>query len=147
TISINIVEFREMEGITNRSDLKIVKRHGTKTFEQAVGFLRIVGGEESLDQTPVHPEQYKNTYKLLKEIDASIEELGEESIKEKFNTLNKRKYSEENNIGLPTLNDIIDSLITPLRDIRDKYDTPILKSDVLELSDLKEGMKLSGTVR
>ncbi|HJB79153.1 MAG TPA: S1 RNA-binding domain-containing protein, partial [Candidatus Nosocomiicoccus stercorigallinarum] len=68
-------------------------------------------------------------------------------IKEKLNTLNKRKYSEENNIGLPTLNDIIDSLITPLRDIRDKYDTPILKSDVLELSDLKEGMKLSGTVR
>src|SRR5699024_2498175 len=76
-----------------------------------------------------------------------IEELGEESTKEKLNTLNKRKSSEENNIGLPTLNDIIDSLITPLRDIRDKYDTPILKSDVLELSDLKEGMKLSGTVR
>src|SRR5699024_11565513 len=77
----------------------------------------------------------------------SIEEICEESIKEKLYTLNKRKYSEENYIGLPTLNDIIDSLITPLRDIRDKYDTPILKSDVLELSDLKEGMKLSGTVR
>ncbi len=147
TISRNIVEFRETEGITKRSDLKKVKRLGPKTFEQAVGFLRIVGGEEPLDQTPIHPEQYKNTYNLLKEIDASIEELGEESIKEKLNTLNKRKYSEENNIGLPTLNDIIDSLITPLRDIRDKYDTPILKSDVLELSDLKEGMKLSGTVR
>lgn len=147
TISRNIVEFRETEGITKRSDLKKVKRLGPKTFEQAVGFLRIVGGEEPLDQTPIHPEQYKNTYNLLKEIDASIDELGEESIKEKLNTLDKRKYSEENDIGLPTLNDIIDSLIAPLRDIRDKYDTPILKSDVLEISDLKEGMKLSGTVR
>ena len=147
TISKNIVEYRETEGITKRSDLKKVKRLGPKTFEQAVGFLRIVGGEEPLDQTPIHPEQYKNTYALLKSVGASIDELGEESIKEKLNTLDKRKYSEENDIGLPTLNDIIDSLIAPLRDIRDKYDTPILKSDVLELSDLKEGMKLSGTVR
>ena len=147
-ISKNIVAFREEnKGINKRSDLKKVPRLGPKTFEQCVGFLRIIDGKEPLDQTEIHPEQYKNTYKLLDTIGASIEELGTDEIKEKLETLDQRAFAEKEGIGLPTLEDMVKSLIAPLRDIRDQYDTPLLKSDVLEMKDLKSGMKLSGTVR
>lgn len=147
-ISKNIVAFREEnKGINKRSDLKKVPRLGPKTFEQCVGFLRIIDGKEPLDQTEIHPEQYKNTYKLLDTIGASIEELGTDEIKEKLETLDQRAFAEKEGIGLPTLEDMVKSLIAPLRDIRDQYDTPFLKSDVLEMKDLKSGMKLSGTVR
>ena len=147
-ISKNIVAFREEnKGINKRSDLKKVPRLGPKTFEQCVGFLRIIDGKEPLDQTEIHPEQYKNTYKLLDTIGASIEELGTDEIKEKLEKLDHRAFAEKEGIGLPTLEDMVKSLIAPLRDIRDQYDTPLLKSDVLELKDLKSGMKLSGTVR
>lgn len=147
-ISKNIVAFREEnKGINKRSDLKKVPRLGPKTFEQCVGFLRIIDGKEPLDQTEIHPEQYKNTYKLLDTIGASIEELGTDEIKEKLEKLDQRAFAEKEGIGLPTLEDMVKSLIAPLRDIRDQYDTPLLKSDVLELKDLKSGMKLSGTVR
>ncbi len=147
-ISKNIVAFREEnKGINKRSDLKKVPRLGPKTFEQCVGFLRIIDGKEPLDQTEIHPEQYKNTYKLLDTIGASIEELGTDEIKEKLEKLDQCAFAEKEGIGLPTLEDMVKSLIAPLRDIRDQYDTPLLKSDVLELKDLKPGMKLSGTVR
>lgn len=147
-ISKNIVAFREEnKGINKRSDLKKVPRLGPKTFEQCVGFLRIIDGKEPLDQTEIHPEQYKNAYKLLDTIGASIEELGTDEIKEKLEKLDQHAFAETEGIGLPTLQDMVKSLIAPLRDIRDQYDTPLLKSDVLELKDLKPGMKLSGTVR
>ena len=147
-ISKNIVAFREEnKGINKRSDLKKVPRLGPKTFEQCVGFLRIIDGKEPLDQTEIHPEQYKNTYKLLDTIGASIKDLGTDEIKEKLEKLDQGAFAEKEGIGLPTLEDIVKSLIAPLRDIRDQYDTPLLKSDVLEMKDLKSGMKLSGTVR
>ncbi|CAD2072145.1 Tex family protein [Phocicoccus pinnipedialis] len=147
-ISKNIVAFREEnKGIHKRTDLKKVPRLGPKTFEQCVGFLRIIDGKEPLDQTEIHPEQYKNAKKLLETIGSSIEEIGTDDIKMKLEKLDQRAFAEENDIGLPTLEDMVKSLIAPLRDIRDQYDTPLLKSDVLELRDLKPGMKLSGTVR
>lgn len=147
-ISKNIVAFREEnKGINKRSDLKKVPRLGPKTFEQCVGFLRIIDGKEPLDQTEIHPEQYKNAYKLLDTIGASIKDLGTDEIKEKLEKLDQRAFAEKEGIGLPTLEDMVKSLIAPLRDIRDQYDTPLLKSDVLEMKDLKSGMKLSGTVR
>lgn len=147
-ISKNIVAFREEnKGINKRSDLKKVPRLGPKTFEQCVGFLRIIDGKEPLDQTEIHPEQYKNTYKLLDTIGASIKDLGTDEIKEKLEKLDQGAFAEKEGIGLPTLEDMVKSLIAPLRDIRDQYDTPLLKSDVLEMKDLKSGMKLSGTVR
>lgn len=147
-ISKNIVAFREEnKGINKRSDLKKVPRLGPKTFEQCVGFLRIIDGKEPLDQTEIHPEQYKNTYKLLDTIGASIKDLGTDEIKEKLEKLDQGAFAEKEGIGLPTLEDMVKSLIAPLRDIRDQYDTQLLKSDVLEMKDLKSGMKLSGTVR
>lgn len=147
-ISKNIVAFREEnKGINKRSDLKKVPRLGPKTFEQCVGFLRIIDGKEPLDQTEIHPEQYKNAYKLLDTIGASIKDLGTDEIKEKLEKLDQGAFAEKEGIGLPTLEDMVKSLIAPLRDIRDQYDTPLLKSDVLEMKDLKSGMKLSGTVR
>lgn len=147
-ISKNIVTFREEnKGINKRSDLKKVPRLGPKTYEQCIGFLRIIDGKEPLDQTEIHPEQYKNTKELLRTVGATIEEIGTDEIKEKLEKLNKQEFAEKHDIGLPTLEDIVKSLIVPLRDIRDQYDTPLLKSDVLKLSDLKPNMKLSGTVR
>lgn len=147
-ISKNIVAFREEnDGFKKRSELKKVARLGDKTYEQCVGFLRIFNGKEPLDMTPIHPEQYKNTYKLIETIGLTIDNLGENSMSEKLDALNIKETAEMLNIGVPTLEDIIVSLKAPMRDIRDKYDTPLLKSDVLGIEDLKAGMTLSGTVR
>lgn len=147
-ISKNIVAFREENGgFKKRSELKKVARLGDKTYEQCVGFLRIFNGKEPLDMTPIHPEQYKNTYKLIETIGLTIDNLGEDSMSEKLDALNIKETAEMLNIGVPTLEDIILSLKAPMRDIRDKYDTPLLKSDVLGIEDLKAGMTLSGTVR
>lgn len=147
-ISKNIVTFREENGgFKKRSELKKVARLGDKTYEQCVGFLRIFNGKEPLDVTPIHPEQYKNTYQLIKTIGLTIENLGEDVMSEKLDALNIKETAEMLDIGVPTLEDIILSLKAPMRDIRDKYDTPLLKSDVLGIEDLKTGMTLSGTVR
>lgn len=140
--------FREENGgFKKRSELKKVARLGDKTYEQCVGFLRIFNGKEPLDVTPIHPEQYKNTYQLIKSIGLTIENLGEDIMSEKLDALNIKETAEMLDIGVPTLEDIVLSLKAPMRDIRDKYDTPLLKSDVLGIEDLKTGMTLSGTVR
>ena len=147
-ISKNIVLFREENGgFKKRSELKKVARLGDKTYEQCVGFLRIFNGKEPLDVTAIHPEQYKNTYQLIETIGLTIDDLGTDVMIEKLDALNVRETAEQMNIGVPTLEDIILSLKAPLRDIRDEYDTPLLKSDVLGIEDLKTGMTLSGTVR
>ena len=147
-ISKNIVDYREENGgFKKRSDLKKVARLGDKTYEQCVGFLRIFNGKEPLDVTPIHPEQYKNTYQLIDMMDLTIDDLGSEKIREKLSTLNIRETAQVLNVGVPTLEDIIESLKAPLRDVRDQYDTPMLKSDVLDIEDLKADMILSGTVR
>ena len=147
-ISKNIVLYRkENDGFKKRSELKKVARLGDKTYEQCVGFLRIFDGKEPLDMTQIHPEQYKKTYELIKILGLTIDDLGTEKIREKLSSINIRELATTLDLGVPTLEDIIESLKAPLRDVRDQYDTPLLKSDVLSIEDLKSGMTLSGTVR
>ena len=124
-----------------------MKRLGAKTFEQSIGFLRIVDGSEPLDNTSIHPESYDVTYELLTVLNFDINDLGTDKLKTELSNINTNQIAEQLNVGVPTLEDIIKSLMAPNRDPRDEFETPILKSDVLSIEDLKEGMKLSGTVR
>ncbi|WP_426704385.1 Tex family protein [Staphylococcus shinii] len=148
TIAQNIIDYREENGaITHNKDIAKVKRLGAKTFEQSIGFMRIVDGKEPLDNTSIHPESYEVTYQLLKEIDMTPKDLGSKQLKSVLNHVNVESTAEKLNIGEPTLEDIIKSLIAPNRDPRDEFETPILKSDVLSIKDLSKNMKLHGTVR
>lgn len=147
-IAQNIIDYREENGaIKHHKEIAKVKRLGAKTLEQSIGFLRIVDGTEPLDNTSIHPESYNATYELLKQLNLKVEDLGNDTLKNKLDSVNIKELAEELNIGKPTLEDIINSLKAPNRDPRDEFETPILKSDVLSIEDLKEGMKLSGTVR
>lgn len=147
-VADNIIKFREENGpITHHKQIAKVPRLGKKTFEQSIGFLRIIDGSEPLDRTAIHPESYEVTYQLLEAVGSSIDELGTESLKEKLMKHDHHQLAEQLSIGEMTLEDIIAALITPGRDPRDEFSTPLLKSDVLSLEDLKEGIKLSGTVR
>src|SRR5699024_1055915 len=101
-------------------------RLGDKTYEQCVGFLRIFNGKEPLDVTPIHPEQYKNTYQLIDMMDLTIDDLGSEKIREKLSTLNIRETAEVLNVGVPTLEDIIESLTVVILDVREQYNTTML---------------------
>jgi protein Tex len=148
TVASNIVKKREEEGkFQSRAQLKKIPRLGAKTYEQCIGFLRIVDGKELLDRTPIHPDNYSDVKKLLNKVGLSVQEIGSEELKLALNQLNIDEVSEELEIGKLTLKDIIDSLIRPGRDPRDEFPKPLLKKDVLKLSDLSEGMELQGTVR
>ncbi|PTI74612.1 Tex family protein [Staphylococcus succinus] len=148
TIAQNIIDYREENGaIKHNKDIAKVKRLGAKTFEQSIGFLRIVDGTEALDNTSIHPESYDATYQLLSEIKMGTQDLGTARLKAALNQLDVETMAEKLSIGQPTLEDIIQSLIAPNRDPRDEFETPILKSDVLSIEDLSKNMKLSGTVR
>lgn len=148
TIAQNIIDYREENGaIKHNKEISKVKRLGAKTFEQSIGFLRIVDGSEPLDNTSIHPESYDVTYELLNVLNFDINDLGTDKLKTELSNINTNQISEQLNVGVPTLEDIIKSLMVPNRDPRDEFETPILKSDVLSIEDLKEGMKLSGTVR
>ncbi|HCT0460156.1 TPA: RNA-binding transcriptional accessory protein [Staphylococcus pseudintermedius] len=147
-IADNIVLYREENGaITHHRQLNKVKRLGAKTFEQSIGFLRIVNGKEPLDNTAIHPESYDATYQLLESLELKITDIGTSELAKVLSTLNIASYATKLNIGVPTLEDIVKSLIAPNRDPRDDYETPELKSDVLSIEDLSKGMKLNGTVR
>ncbi|HAR5791036.1 TPA: RNA-binding transcriptional accessory protein [Staphylococcus pseudintermedius] len=147
-IADNIVLYREENGaITHHRQLNKVKRLGAKTFEQSIGFLRIVNGKEPLDNTAIHPESYDATYQLLESLELKITDIGTSVLAKVLSTLNIASYATKLNIGVPTLEDIVKSLIAPNRDPRDDYETPELKSDVLSIEDLSKGMKLNGTVR
>ncbi|SCU33914.1 RNA binding protein [Staphylococcus xylosus] len=148
TIAQNIIDYREENGaITHNKDIAKVKRLGAKTFEQSIGFMRIVDGKEPLDNTSIHPESYDVTYQLLKELGMTSKDLGSEQLKLALNHVDIEITAEKLNVGQPTLEDIIKSLITPNRDPRDEFETPMLKSDVLSIEDLSKNMKLHGTVR
>lgn len=148
TVANNIIKFREEKGvITHHSEIAKVPRLGNKTFEQSIGFLRILDGSEPLDKRAIHPESYEAAYALIQYVGLQKEDIGSDVLKEKLNKLGIQDTSETLNIGIPTLEDIIASLIAPLRDPRDEFETPILKSDVLSMEDLKPNMALSGTVR
>ncbi|NQF16974.1 RNA-binding transcriptional accessory protein [Brevibacillus sp. HB1.3] len=144
----NIVKKREEIGMfTERSQLKAVPRLGAKTYEQCIGFLRVMDGANPLDKTPIHPESYEATHQLLTMLGISAQEIGSENCKERVQSLDVKETAAKLGIGEPTLQDIVDSLLRPGRDPRDELPKPLLRSDVLQLSDLSVGMKLQGTVR
>nr|WP_174496890.1 Tex family protein [Salirhabdus euzebyi] len=148
TVANNIVKYRDENGkIESRAQLKGVPRLGAKTYEQAIGFLRIVEGKEPLDQTPIHPESYEQTKQLLALLNQSTEQLGEKQLIEALKQIDVNEMAEKLSVGKPTLQDIVDSLERPNRDPRDEVAQPILKTDVLSMDDLKKGMELQGTVR
>jgi len=109
--------------------------------------MRIMDGTNPLDQTSIHPESYKATEKLLKELDLTINDIGTSKLIKKLNNIEISSYIDKLNIDKYTLEDIINSLKQPLRDPRDDFEKPLLKSDILKIEDLKKGMKLQGTVR
>ncbi|MGK5510036.1 Tex family protein [Brevibacillus formosus] len=144
----NIVKKRDEIGkFTERSQLKTVPRLGAKTYEQCIGFLRVMDGANPLDKTPIHPESYEATHQLLSMLGISAQEIGSENCKERLQSLDVKETAAKLGIGEPTLQDIVDSLLRPGRDPRDELPKPLLRSDVLQLSDLSVGMKLQGTVR
>lgn len=148
TLAKSIVSYREENGqFKNRKELLKVPKLGPKAFEQCAGFLRINGGDEILDNTSVHPESYEATKNLISKLGISDEELkgGMKNLSSKVS--NTGKLAEELGLGEPTLVDIIKELEKPGRDPREEMEKPILRSDVLEMKDLKEGMELKGTVR
>ena len=145
TISENIVKYRDENGrIASREEIKKVPRLGAKAFEQAAGFLRIPGAENILDNTGVHPESYKAVERLLKEL--NITDL-DDSAKTKLQSVSIETMVETINIGQETLKDIIADLLKPGRDLRDDFEAPVLRQDVLDISDLEIGQKLEGAVR
>ena len=149
TVAKNIVAYREENGtFRNRKQLLKVAKLGPKAFEQCAGFLRVSGGDEPLDATGVHPETYKETGMLLKNLGYSTKELSKEGFKGISSKITDyKKLSEELGIGEITLKDIVKELEKPGRDPREDLPKPILRTDVLEMKDLKPGMKLKGTVR
>lgn len=148
TIANNILTLRNEQGkFTNRKQLKKVPRLGPKTYEQGIGFLRIIDGDHPLDRTPIHPESYAHTEKLLQMLGCRLEDIGSDLLRDKLNTVSIEDVVDHVGIGYPTLKDIIDALIRPERDPRDAFPQPLLKQNILALEDLQTGMEMQGTVR
>ena len=152
TIAKNIVKYRDENGkLKNRKQLLKVPKLGKVAFEQCAGFLRILDGDNPLEITAVHPESYDVAENILTKLGFSKEDLKDkeklEEIKNKLKGINITDTSTELNVGEMTLKDIIEELSKPGRDPREDMPKPILRSDVLKLDDLKEGMTLTGTVR
>ncbi len=151
TIASNIVDFRDENGeFTSRSQLKKIPKLGAKAFEQCAGFLRIPESKNPLDHTGVHPESYDAAKELLKIFSYTPDDIGSEevaAIKQNVQLLGEEKVAEKLGIGIPTLKDIIKELIAPGRDPRDELPKPMLRTDVMDIKDLKPGMEMTGTVR
>jgi protein Tex len=148
SVAQNIVKRREEKGkFKNREELKDIPRLGAKTYEQCIGFLRIIDGDQPLDRTSIHPESYKEVNKLLQNLGFTVNDIGTEKLKEAISNLSIQETAKELNIGELTLKDITEALIRPERDPRDELPKPLLKKDILQLEDLKKGMELEGTVR
>ena len=147
----NIVLYREENGaFSNRSQIKKVPKLGPKAFQQCAGFLRVPESGNVLDNTAVHPESYAAAEGLLRLTGYSLEDVKRGAIRElpdRLKAYGREKAAAELGIGLPTLHDVVAELLKPGRDIRDSLPQPILRTDVLSVSDLKPGMKLTGTVR
>ncbi|MBY0030998.1 RNA-binding transcriptional accessory protein [Priestia aryabhattai] len=148
TVAQNIVKYRDENGkFSNRKQLKKIPRLGAKTYEQCIGFLRIIEGEEPLDRTGIHPETYGDVKKLLKKAEVKETELGTEKVKEALKHISLPEISKELSIGELTLKDIVEALVRPERDPRDELPKPLLRQDILKLEDLAKGIQLEGTVR
>ena len=143
-----IIKYREENGkIKSREELRKKKLLSEKVYEQAVGFMRVIDGDNPLDKTNIHTESYDKTLKLLKHLGMSTNDLGTPELINALEKVEVSKLSNELDIDMYTLNDIIESLKQPNRDYRDDYEMPLLKSDILTVDNLSIGMKLEGTVR
>ena len=143
-----IINYRDSFGkIKSRDELKKKKILTDKTYEQSIGFIRVVDGDNLLDKTSIHTESYDTTIKLLDGLNLSVNDIGTNKIKEVLNSIDINDYSKKLNIDTYTLTDIVNALTNPLRDPRDDMPKPVLRSDILKLEDLTVGMKLQGTVR
>ena len=150
SVAKNIVAYREENGaFTDRKQLLKVKKLGAKAYEQCAGFLRVAGGKEPLDNTGIHPESYDAARKLLDLCGLDVKDLGDtEKLKATLDKLSKKETADRIGTGVPTLTDIIKELEKPGRDPRDELPPPLMRSgDIMELTDLKPGMELVGTVR
>ncbi|AEI39246.1 Tex family protein [Paenibacillus mucilaginosus] len=148
TLAKNIVKYRDDNGkFISRTQLQKVPRLGAKAYEQSVGFLRIAEGKNPLDNTPIHPESYDVVDKLFRELKLSVSELGSPELKAKLQQADVEALAGKLGVGVPTLRDILDSLLRPGRDPREELPPPMFRTDVLQLEDLKPGMELKGTVR
>lgn len=148
TVANNIKKYREENGkFKNRDELKKIPRLGEKTYEQSIGFLRVVDGDEPLDRTSIHPENYPVVRRLLEKLGFSTTDIGSEKLIQRLNEVNVNGMAVELEVGQLTLKDIFDALKRPERDPRDDLPKPLLRKDVLKMEDLKPGMELQGTVR
>ncbi len=148
TTAQNIVTYRdENGGFTSRPQLKKVPRLGPKAYEQAIGFLRIPDGKNVLDNTSIHPESYNSAKEILNQANVSLKELGTEAATEQLKGLTVNQLSQTLEIGKETIQDVLQALLQPGRDMRDEMAAPLLRQDVLSMEDLKPGMELQGTVR
>ena len=143
----NIVNYRKENGkISTREEVKKIKGIGPKSYEQAIGFLKILDSKNPLDKTFIHPDNYAKILTLLKDKGLDVNELGKDSFNERINLLTEEDFAKYD-IGVYSYLDIKEELTRPLRDIRDDYPTPTLRKDVLHIEDLTIGMKLQGTIR
>ncbi|MGM9950570.1 MAG: Tex family protein [Lysinibacillus sp.] len=148
TVAENIVQARAEGGkFTSRAQLKKIPRLGAKTYEQAVGFLRIPGAKNPLDATGIHPESYKLAEQILELAGVTKKDVGTKKVEEALATLSIESLSSQLGVGEVTIRDIVDTLMKPARDPRDEFPQPLLKTDVLQMEDLQRGMELQGTVR
>ncbi|WCR26706.1 RNA-binding transcriptional accessory protein [Paenibacillus thiaminolyticus] len=148
TLAKNIVKHREENGkFTERKQLSKVARLGPKAFQQCVGFLRIPDGAHPLDNTPIHPESYPVVDRLFAELGVRPDKIGTPDLAESLRKVDVNGYAERLEVGVPTLKDIIDSLLRPGRDPREELPPVVFRTDVLQIEDLKPGMELKGTVR
>lgn len=143
-----IIKYRETNGkIKSREEIKKKKLVNDKIYEQSIGFMRVIDGDNPLDKTNIHTESYDKTLKLLNHLGLTTNDLGTDKLIKELDKINIADTSKLLDIDIYTLNDIIDSLKQPNRDYRDDYEMPLLKSDILTIDNLKLGMKLEGTVR
>lgn len=148
TLAKNIVKYREENGkFTDREQIKNVSKLGNKTYELAVGFLRILSGDERFDETSIHPDNYQDASRLLQYLHLTKEDIGSEQAKEAIKSINREQLQVELQIDSYLLNDLLEAFVSPHRSPRDEYNAPILRQDVLKIEDLREGMELQGVVR
>lgn len=143
-----IIEYREKIGkITSRDEIRKKKLLSDKAYEQAIGFLRVVDGDNILDSTAIHPESYDVALRILSDLGCSMDIIGKDELIKKIDSINLEEYKDKIGTDIYTLEDVIASLKKPNLDPRDEMPQPLLKSDVLDIKDLSVGMKLQGTVR
>lgn len=147
-VAKNIVNYREENGpFKNRKNIKKVDSMGPKTFEQAVGFLRIFNSDNPLDKTPIHPESYDLAKEILSYLNLDVNDIGTPKCKLIIHNYDASKLAKDLNQNIITIEDILDAFIAPTRDLRDEFPQPLLKSELLSLEDLRPDMELQGTVR